>query len=121
MTLYNPNGLYSNKNQSLIQYLRLENFFDLQDKFRSIPNSKTNISQMKYESINLGAELNPQTINLGIDCTPAEKTTFIKLFKEFKDVFAWTYDDLKTFNTQVMQHIIPIKQESKPFQQKLRK
>ena len=44
----------------------------------------------------------------------------MKLFKEFKDVFAWTYDDLKTFNTQVMQHIIPIKQESKPFQQKLK-
>ena len=43
------------------------------------------------------------------------------MFKEFKDVFAWTYDDLKTFNPQVMQHIIPIKQESKPFQQKLRK
>ena len=64
---------------------------------------------MKYESINLGTELNPQTINLGIDCTPAEKTTFIKFFKEFKDVVAWTYDDFKTLNTQVMQHIIPIK------------
>ena len=43
------------------------------------------------------------------------------MFKEFKDIFAWTYDDLKTFNTQVMQHIIPIKQDSKPFQQNLRK
>ena len=53
--------------------LRLEKFFDLQDKFRSIPNCKTNSSQMKYETINLGMELNPQTINLGIDCTPAEK------------------------------------------------
>ena len=69
----------------------------------------------------MGTKLNPQTINLGIDCNPVEKTTFIKLFKEFKDVFAWTYDDMKTFNTQVMQHIILIKQESKPFQQKLRK
>ena len=76
---------------------------------------------MRYETINLGIELNPQTINLGMDCNPTAKTTFIKLFKEFKDVFAWTYDDLKTFNTQVMQHIIPIRQESKPFQQKLRK
>ena len=45
---------------------------------------------MKHESINLGTKLNLQTINLGIDCTPAEKTTFIKLFKEFKDVFEWT-------------------------------
>ena len=36
---------------------------------------------MKYETINLGIELNPQTVNLGIDCTPIEKSTFIKLFK----------------------------------------
>ena len=76
---------------------------------------------MRYETINLGTELNPQTVNLGIDCNPIEKIAFIKLFKDFKDIFAWTYDDLKTFNTQFMQHIIPIKQESKPFQQKLRK
>ena len=60
-------------------------------------------------------------MNLGIVCTPTEKSSFIKLFKEFKDVFAWTYNDLKTFNPQFMQHIIPIKKESKPFQQKLRK
>ena len=43
---------------------------------------------MKYETINLGTKLNPQTVNLGIDCTPTEKSVFIKLFKEFKDVFA---------------------------------
>ena len=70
--------------------LRLEKLFDIKYKFRSVPNYKTNSSQVKYESINLGTELNPQTINLGIDCTPVEKTTFIKLFKEFKDVFTWT-------------------------------
>ena len=57
---------------------------------------------MRYETINLGTELDPQTINLGIDCNPVEKIAFIKLFKEFKDVFSWTYEDLKTFNTQVM-------------------
>ena len=34
--------------------LRLENFFDLQDKFRSVPNFKTNSSRMRYETINLG-------------------------------------------------------------------
>ena len=39
--------------------LRLEKFFDLQDKFRSVPNCKTNSSRMKYETINLGTELNP--------------------------------------------------------------
>ena len=39
--------------------LRLEKFFDLQDKFKSVPNCKTNSSQMKYETINLGTEINP--------------------------------------------------------------
>ena len=34
--------------------LRLEIFFDLQDKFKSVPNCKTNSSQMKYETVNLG-------------------------------------------------------------------
>ena len=34
--------------------LRLEKFFDLQDKFRSVPNCQTNSSQMRYETINLG-------------------------------------------------------------------
>ena len=47
--------------------------------------------------------------------------SFIKLFKESKDVFSWTYDDLKTYNTKIIQHIIPLKQDAKPFQQKLRK
>ena len=61
--------------------LRLEIFFDLRDKFKSVPICKTNISQMKYETVNLGTQLNPQTVNLGIDCTITEKVAFIKLFK----------------------------------------
>lgn len=35
-------------------------------------------------------------------------------------MFAWSYDDLKTFDTHIMQHIIPIKEGVKPVQQKLR-
>ena len=31
------------------------------------------------------------------------------------------YYDLKIFNPQIMQHFIPMKPSSKPFQQKLRK
>lgn len=36
-------------------------------------------------------------------------------------MFAWTYSDLKTFDTRIMQHSIPLKAEVKPYQQKLRK
>eukprot|EP00253_Pinus_taeda_P032932 PITA_32932 len=39
----------------------------------------------------------------------------------YHDVFAWTYNDLKTYDTQIIQHVISIKEGAKPFQQKLRK
>ena len=76
---------------------------------------------MRYEIINLGTEANPQNINLGSDYTQNEKSAFLKLFSEFKDVFAWSYNDMKSFDTQIIQHIIPMKSQSKPFQQKRRK
>ena len=76
---------------------------------------------MQSEVINLGTEHSPQCVNLGSACTPQEKTAFIRLFNEFKDIFSWTYDDLKTFNPNIMQHVIPMKEHAKPFQQKLRK
>jgi hypothetical protein len=56
-----------------------------------------------------------------VGCSQQEKTAFIKLFKEFKYVFAWTYDDLKTFDPNIIQHVIPMKPQTSPFRQKLRK
>jgi hypothetical protein len=37
------------------------------------------------------------------------------LFKEFKDVFSWTYEDLKTFDPNIIQHVIPMKPQAQPF------
>jgi hypothetical protein len=69
----------------------------------------------------LGIDDNPQCIKLGAGCSKKEKDAFIKLFREFKDVFAWTYDDLKTFDPNIIKHVIPIKPQTLSFQQKLRK
>ena len=98
-----------------VSVIRLENFYDLHDKFKGVPNYKTNSSNMRYETINLGTESNLQNVNLGSDCIPNEKLAFLKLFSEFKDVFAWSYDDMKDFDTQIIQHVIPMKPQSKPF------
>ena len=46
---------------------------------------------------------------------------YIDLFKEFQDVFAWSYEDLKPYDTSVIQHTIPLKESQKPFKQKLRR
>jgi hypothetical protein len=43
------------------------------------------------------------------------------LFKEFADVFTWTYKYLKTYDTSIIEHKIPLKEDTKPFRKKLRK
>ena len=50
-----------------------------------------------------------------------QKLKYLELFKEFQDVFAWSYEDLKSYDTSVIQHTIPLKEDQKPFRQKLRR
>jgi hypothetical protein len=50
-----------------------------------------------------------------------KKLKYIEIFKEFLDVFAWGYEDLKAYDTNIIQHRIPIKEDQKPFRQKLRR
>lgn len=71
--------------------------------------------------INLGTEENPQNINLGLGLSLEERTTLIRLLTKNKSVFAWEYDDLKTYDASIIQHTIPMLSEQKPVQQKLRK
>jgi hypothetical protein len=60
-------------------------------------------------------------IKLSKSLPPEKKRKYIELFKEYIDVFAWGYEDLKSYDTSIIQHRIPIKEEHKPFRQKLRR
>ena len=60
-------------------------------------------------------------MNLGKCCSPAERDKFFSMFKQYKDVFSWTYEDLKTYDTSIIKHVVPIKVGVKPYQQPLRK
>ena len=41
--------------------------------------------------------------------------------KEFYDLFAWTYGDIKVYDLGVIQHTILIQKNAKPFKKKLRR
>ena len=84
-------------------------------------NSKIQSSTLKFELINLGTSEKPQNINLGLGLRYEERISFIKLFKKYKDIFAWDYLDLKTYDTSIIQHTIPMISDDKPIQQELRK
>ena len=44
-----------------------------------------------------------------------EKEGYVNLMKKYTDVFAWSYDDLKEYETSIIQHTIPIKPRQNPF------
>jgi hypothetical protein len=69
---------------------------------------------------NVASEQDPKYVNLASHLTEKQKVDYGELLKEFYDIFAWQYDDLKTFDTEVIQHKIPLNKDTKPFRQKLR-
>jgi hypothetical protein len=69
-----------------------------------------------YETINLGTPENPKNINLGKIVSKEERKVYLKLFKEYQYFFAWSYRDMKTYNTCIIQHTISIKPRVKTFE-----
>lgn len=49
------------------------------------------------------------------------KDKYVEMMKRFVYVFAWSYADLKQYDSSIIQHTIPIKENEKPFKQKLRR
>ena len=71
---------------------------------------------MEYEIINLGIEAETKYVNFRKCFSLGERSKFISLFQYYKGVFAWTYEYLKTYETHIIQHVVPIKAALKPFQ-----
>ena len=67
------------------------------------------------EECNIGTELKPKLIKLSKALPQQENEKYIALFKEFQDVFAWSYEDLKSYETSIIQHQIPVKEDQKHF------
>lgn len=101
--------------------VKLEDLYDLKDRFKRSTNSKLQSSTLNYELVNRGTDTKPHNINLGLGLAPKEKLAYVHLLKQYKSVFAWNYDELKTYDTSIIQHTIPMINDEKHVQQKLRK
>ena len=64
---------------------------------------------MKYDIINIEIDKDKKNINLGSQLMEAENQSYIMLFKKHKDQFSWTYEDLKMYNMEIIQHVIPLR------------
>jgi hypothetical protein len=70
---------------------RLENIFDFTERFKGSTHTKIESSCPMYKTINLGTPKNPKNINLGKIVSKKEKKAYLKLFRQYQDVFAWSY------------------------------
>ena len=68
----------------------------------------------------MGTPQEPKMVKLYNGLPKEYKERYVELFKQFKDVFAWSYDDLKTYDKNIIQHKIPLKDGVKSHKQKLR-
>ena len=64
---------------------------------------------------NIGTPKQPRMVNILKALTTEQRNRYIKLLKEYVDVFSWTYEDLKTYDTGIIQHKVPLKPNFKPF------
>jgi ribonuclease HI len=95
----------------------LERIFDSNDV---AVKARRPLDDADISECNIGTEENPKFVKLSSSLSKEQRAEYAELLKRFVDVFAWTYEDLRTYDIGVIEHKIPLKEETKPFRQKLR-
>jgi hypothetical protein len=93
--------------------LQVESLFTKDDHAKNIHEEVLVRKVKETRKVNIGTNEFQKYVNLGIDCTPEEIDQYVALFKEYIDVFVWTYNDLKAYDKTIFQHIIPLREEVK--------
>ena len=75
----------------------------------------------EIQPINLGTDDEPKMIQVGNTQTALEKDALVALLTEFKEIFAWSYEDMLGIDKDIVQHCIPTDPTMKPVKQKLRR
>jgi ribonuclease HI len=95
----------------------LERLFDHNDVSRKVV---IQTEETDVIDCDISSDLNPRMVKLSRKLSEKQRDIYVNLMKQYSDVFSWSYEDLKVFDTEIMQHKIPLKPGSKPFKQKSR-
>ena len=78
-------------------------------------NPKVYPNDVEVDNFKIGVEKEPKIMNISKNLTTENKERYIKLMKDFFDVFSSSYDDLRVYHTSVILHLIPVQRNVKPF------
>jgi hypothetical protein len=60
-----------------------------------------------------------ENVFVGADCSPEEIQIYTDLFKEFHDIFSWSYEEMPGIDPRIIEHEITTYPDAKPVRQKL--
>ena len=75
------------------------------------------VAATELEEVNMATTEDPHTISIARNLPPTPRTTMISLLGEYRDAFAWSYEDMKWLDPKFYQHQINLATDAKPVQQ----
>ncbi|KAG8474235.1 hypothetical protein CXB51_033721 [Gossypium anomalum] len=91
------------------------------DLLRMVKQEEKQILPRKKEAIENVALEEGKAVKIGTHIAKETRQRLFELLREFKDIFVWSYQDMPRLNTDIVVHRLPIRQDCKPVQQKLRR
>ena len=58
-----------------------------------------------------------ENVYFGVGCSPDEIKEYIELFKEFHDIFTWSYEEMPGVDPRIIEHEIKMYLDAKPVRQ----
>ena len=93
-------------------HVPLEEVFDQDD----VPHKQNMLPiEVGVEDLNLGTLEKPKIVNISKSLSLKMKGKYAALMSQFSDVFAWEYSDMKMYGKSIIEHIVPLKLNQKPF------
>ena len=92
---------YSNElnHPSVVDFLSNSIFIDTVDSEWNLSNIEETIS------INISTKPNiVENIHVGKSCSPSKLDSYRALFREFRDVFAWSYEEMLDIDSSIVEH-----------------
>ncbi|XP_052489773.1 uncharacterized protein LOC105764811 [Gossypium raimondii] len=83
------------------------------DLLRMVEEEEKQILPYK-ESVEVVSLEEVRNVKIGTGITKETRRDLVELLQEFKDVFAWSYQDMPGLSTDIVVHRLPIKEECKP-------
>ena len=64
--------------------------------------------------INIGTEEDKKEVKVGANLEPSVKGRLIQLLHDYVEVFAWSYEDMRGLDEDIVVHRLPTREECPP-------